>query len=125
MSNLGLRRCLASHKIEFVEVPVGDRYVIEELEARNLSLGGEQSGHIVFPDHASTGDGTLTGALLLDVVNGTGHSLSLLAGGGFLVFADVIARTVISPAELPIGVVTAFVGAPFFAIVLRSARRMR
>ena len=80
MSNLGLRRCLASHKIEFVEVPVGDRYVIEELEARNLSLGGEQSGHIVFPDHASTGDGTLTGALLLDVVNGTGHSLSLLAG---------------------------------------------
>jgi len=80
MSNLGLRRCLASHKIEFVEVPVGDRHVIEELEARNLSLGGEQSGHIVFPDHASTGDGTLTGALLLDVVNGTGHSLSLLAG---------------------------------------------
>ena len=48
--------------------------------------------------------------------------LSLLAGGGFLVLADVIARTVVSPAELPIGVVTAFFGAPFFAIVLRTSR---
>ncbi len=48
--------------------------------------------------------------------------LSLLVGGGFLVLADVIARTVISPAELPIGVVTAFFGAPFFAIVLRTSR---
>ena len=48
--------------------------------------------------------------------------LSLLVGGGFLVLADVIARTVIAPAELPIGVVTAFFGAPFFAIVLRTSR---
>jgi iron complex transport system permease protein len=48
--------------------------------------------------------------------------LSILAGGGFLVLADVLARTVLSPAELPIGVVTAFFGAPFFAIVLRTAR---
>jgi iron complex transport system permease protein len=48
--------------------------------------------------------------------------LSLLVGGGFLVFADIIARTVLSPAELPIGVVTAFFGAPFFAIVLRTSR---
>jgi iron complex transport system permease protein len=49
--------------------------------------------------------------------------LSVLVGAGFLVFADVIARTVMSPAELPIGVVTAFFGAPFFALVLRSSRR--
>ena len=48
--------------------------------------------------------------------------LSLLLGAGFLVFADVLARTIISPAELPIGVVTAFFGAPFFAIVLRTSR---
>ncbi len=48
--------------------------------------------------------------------------LSLLVGGGFLVFADVLARTIIAPAELPIGVVTAFFGAPFFAIVLRTSR---
>jgi iron complex transport system permease protein len=51
--------------------------------------------------------------------------LSLVAGGGFLVLTDVLARTVISPAELPIGVVTAFFGAPFFAIVLRTSRSMR
>ena len=49
--------------------------------------------------------------------------LSVLVGAGFLVFADVIARTVMSPAELPIGVVTAFFGAPFFAVVLRTSRR--
>lgn len=49
--------------------------------------------------------------------------LSVIVGAGFLVFADVIARTVMSPAELPIGVVTAFFGAPFFAIVLRTSRR--
>jgi iron complex transport system permease protein len=51
--------------------------------------------------------------------------LSLLAGAGFLVLTDVIARTVLSPAELPIGVVTAFFGAPFFAVVLRTSRSMR
>ena len=50
--------------------------------------------------------------------------LSVLVGAGFLVLADVIARTALSPAELPIGVVTAFFGAPFFAIVLRTSRRM-
>ncbi|HXH98210.1 MAG TPA: iron ABC transporter permease, partial [Gaiellaceae bacterium] len=51
--------------------------------------------------------------------------LSLVVGAGFLVLTDVLARTVLSPAELPIGVVTAFFGAPFFAIVLRTARTMR
>src|SRR5207237_1549758 len=49
--------------------------------------------------------------------------LTLLLGAGFLVFTDVIARTIISPAELPIGVVTAFFGAPFFAVALRASRR--
>ena len=51
--------------------------------------------------------------------------LSLVVGAGFLVLADVLARTVLSPAELPIGVVTAFFGAPFFAVVLRTSRTMR
>jgi len=50
--------------------------------------------------------------------------LSVLAGAGFLILADALARTILSPAELPIGVVTAFVGAPFFAILLRTSRRM-
>ena len=49
--------------------------------------------------------------------------LSVLVGGGFLVLADVVARTIVSPGELPIGVVTAFFGAPFFAVVLRTSRR--
>jgi len=51
--------------------------------------------------------------------------LSLVVGAGFLVFADVLARSVLSPAELPIGVITAFFGAPFFAIVLRTSRSIR
>jgi iron complex transport system permease protein len=51
--------------------------------------------------------------------------LSLILGGAFLVLCDVIARTVISPGELPIGVVTAFFGAPFFAVVLRTSRTFR
>ena len=51
--------------------------------------------------------------------------LSLLLGGAFLVLCDVLARTIVSPAELPIGVVTAFFGAPFFAIVLRTSRSFR
>jgi iron complex transport system permease protein len=51
--------------------------------------------------------------------------LSLVVGAGFLVLTDVIARTVLSPQELPIGVITAFFGAPFFAIVLRSSRSRR
>jgi phosphoglucosamine mutase len=80
MSNLGLRKCLENHGLGFVEVPVGDRHVIDEMERRDLVLGGEQSGHIIFREHASTGDGVLTGLMLLDVVAGTGHSLSLLAG---------------------------------------------
>jgi phosphoglucosamine mutase len=80
MSNLGLRKCLETHSLGFIEVPVGDRHVIDEMERRDLVLGGEQSGHIIFRDHATTGDGVLTGAMLLDVVVGTGHSLSLLAG---------------------------------------------
>jgi cobalamin transport system permease protein len=49
--------------------------------------------------------------------------LSIVVGGGFLVFADVVARTALSPAEIPIGVVTAFCGAPFFAVVMRTSRR--
>ena len=51
--------------------------------------------------------------------------LSFVVGGGFLVLADVLARTIVSPAELPIGVVTAFFGAPFFAVVLRTSKSIR
>ncbi|HEY3095816.1 MAG TPA: phosphoglucosamine mutase [Acidimicrobiia bacterium] len=79
MSNLGLRRALAVHAIDLVETPVGDRNVLTVLEERGLSLGGEQSGHIIVTDLATTGDGTLTGLLLLDVMKRSGRPLSDLA----------------------------------------------
>lgn len=79
MSNLGLRRALATRGIEVVETPVGDRNVLAALEARGLVLGGEQSGHVILREMATTGDGTLTGLALLDVMWRTGRPLSELA----------------------------------------------
>ena len=79
MSNLGLRRALAGHGIELVETPVGDRNVLTALEERGLSLGGEQSGHLILADLATTGDGTLTGLALLDVMARRDRPLSELA----------------------------------------------
>jgi phosphoglucosamine mutase len=79
MSNLGLRHALTGRGIEVVETPVGDRHVISALDERGLALGGEQSGHIIFADYATTGDGTLTGIMLLDVMARTGRPLSALA----------------------------------------------
>jgi phosphoglucosamine mutase len=78
MSNLGLRRCLDAAGIRLVETPVGDRNVLVAMETHDLALGGEQSGHVIFADHATTGDGTLTGIVLLDVVARTGRPLSEL-----------------------------------------------
>ena len=60
MSNLGFRRAMADAGIEVVDTAVGDRHVLEALEGRGLSLGGEQSGHIVFRDLSTTGDGLLS-----------------------------------------------------------------
>jgi phosphoglucosamine mutase len=80
MSNLGLRLGMREHGIEVATTAVGDRYVLEELRARDLALGGEQSGHIVMPAHATTGDGTLTALHLLARVAATGTPLGELAG---------------------------------------------
>jgi phosphoglucosamine mutase len=79
MSNLGLRRAMAEHGIRLLETKVGDRYVLEELDGQELSLGGEQSGHIIFRDHATTGDGILTGLQLAAEMARTGKSLGELA----------------------------------------------
>jgi phosphoglucosamine mutase len=79
MSNLGLRRALEPYGIEVIETPVGDRNVLDVLEQRNLSLGGEQSGHVIYADHATTGDGTLTGLMLAARVAQTGRTLRDLA----------------------------------------------
>jgi phosphoglucosamine mutase len=79
MSNMGLRRALEPYEITVIETPVGDRNVLDVLEQRNLALGGEQSGHVIYADHATTGDGTLTGIFLLDTMARRGRRLSELA----------------------------------------------
>ena len=79
MSNLGLRLAMAEHGIEIETTQVGDRYVLERLNEGGFSLGGEQSGHIVFPAHATTGDGTMTGLYLMSRMAATGKSLKELA----------------------------------------------
>ncbi|HEY3674338.1 MAG TPA: phosphoglucosamine mutase [Acidimicrobiia bacterium] len=78
MSNMGLRRALEPYGISVLETPVGDRNVLDVLEQRNLALGGEQSGHVIYADHATTGDGTLTGIFLLDTMARRGRKLSEL-----------------------------------------------
>ncbi len=79
MTNLGFRLAMREQGIGVVETAVGDRYVLEALAAGNLSLGGEQSGHVIFADHATTGDGVLTAVALLDVVQRSGRPLAELA----------------------------------------------
>jgi phosphoglucosamine mutase len=79
MSNLGFHHTMRDAGIAVRTTAVGDRYVLEALRAHGLSLGGEQSGHLVFLDHATTGDGLLTGLSLLARMSETGSSLAELA----------------------------------------------
>ena len=70
---------MAEQGIRVVTTPVGDRYVLEALDDRGLSLGGEQSGHVIFHDMAPTGDGLLTALRVLDLMRRSGRSLADLA----------------------------------------------
>ncbi|MDI6098512.1 phosphoglucosamine mutase [Actinoplanes sp. NEAU-A12] len=79
MSNLGLRIAMKQSGIRLLETKVGDRYVLEELQNGDLALGGEQSGHIVMPAFATTGDGVLTGLHLMAQIAASGKSLADLA----------------------------------------------
>ena len=79
MTNLGFRRAMAERGIEVVQTAVGDRYVLETMRAGGHTLGGEQSGHIIFLDRATTGDGVLTGLRLLEIVARAKLPLSELA----------------------------------------------
>jgi phosphoglucosamine mutase len=79
MSNLGLRIAMKQSGIRLLETKVGDRYVLEELQNGGLALGGEQSGHIVMPAFATTGDGVLTGLHLMAQIAASGKSLADLA----------------------------------------------
>ncbi|GAA1244386.1 phosphoglucosamine mutase [Prauserella halophila] len=80
MSNLGLHLAMKEHDITLRTAAVGDRYVLEELRAGGFALGGEQSGHVVLPSHATTGDGLLTALRLMSRAAATGKPLAELAG---------------------------------------------
>lgn len=80
MSNIGLYKAAAARNIETVQTKVGDRYVMEAMRKGGYNLGGEQSGHIIFLDYATTGDGLLTAVQLLDVMQAKEKSLRELAG---------------------------------------------
>jgi phosphoglucosamine mutase len=79
MSNLGLRIAMKAAGIDMIETKVGDRYVLEQIREGGFTLGGEQSGHIIFSRFATTGDGILTGLMIASEVKRTGKSLQELA----------------------------------------------
>lgn len=79
MSNMGFYKALEDNGMQSIKTAVGDRYVVEEMRANDYNLGGEQSGHIVFLDFNTTGDGLLTGIQLVNIMKATGKKLSELA----------------------------------------------
>jgi phosphoglucosamine mutase len=101
MSNLGLRQALAARGIGVVETPLGDRHVSDALEANNLQLGGEQSGHLVFRQHGMTGDGILTSLLLMELVARSGRTLAQLAADAMTRLPQVLRNVPVrDPARL-------------------------
>jgi phosphoglucosamine mutase len=78
MSNLGLERALSAHGIGMLRTPVGDKYVLEEMLARGAVMGGEQSGHVIFHQYATTGDGMLTALRVFEVMRESGAGLDEL-----------------------------------------------
>src|SRR5262249_26386685 len=89
MSNMGLEAALKRSGIAMLRAAVGDRYVLEQMQQKNAALGGEQSGHILFPHLATTGDGMLTALVILDLVARMGKSLEELTAD-LKVFPQVI-----------------------------------
>lgn len=96
MSNLGFFKFAKENDVVTATTKVGDRYVLEEMLANGYNIGGEQSGHIIFLDHANTGDGELTGVKLLDVMKKTGLKLSELASC-MEVYPQVLVNVKITP----------------------------
>ena len=89
MSNMGLEAALKHSNIRMLRAPVGDRYVLEMMQKEDAALGGEQSGHILFPHLATTGDGLLTALVVLDLIARTGKSIGELTAD-LKVFPQVI-----------------------------------
>ena len=80
MSNIGFYKAIEENGLQSVKTDVGDRYVVEEMRNNDYSLGGEQSGHIILMNYATTGDGILTAVKLTDIIKTSGKSLEELAG---------------------------------------------
>ncbi|TSA00351.1 MAG: phosphoglucosamine mutase [Deltaproteobacteria bacterium] len=89
MSNIGLELYLKERKIKLLRAPVGDRYVVEAMRAGNYNFGGEQSGHLIFLDHATTGDGVLAALQLLGIMIESGKKVSEL-GKELTVFPQML-----------------------------------
>ena len=79
MTNMGFNKFCEANDMTFVSTKVGDRYVLEAMLREGYNIGGEQSGHIIFLDYATTGDGELSGAMILSIMKRTGEKLSTLA----------------------------------------------
>ncbi len=95
MTNLGFRLAMQRTGIEVRETQVGDRYVLEALDSEGLALGGEQSGHIIFRQLATTGDGTLTGVLLLDLMRRSGQPLAELTAAAMTRLPQVLHNVIV------------------------------
>ena len=109
MSNMGLEAALKRSGIGMLRAPVGDRYVLEEMQKQNAALGGEQSGHILFPHLATTGDGMLTALVVLDLIARSRKSIDALTAD-LKVFPQVIVNVKVrekKPLESIPSVVTA------------------
>jgi phosphoglucosamine mutase len=89
MSNMGLEAALGLNHIRMLRAPVGDKYVLQMMRQHHATLGGEQSGHILFPAYSTTGDGLLTALLVLDIVQRSGKALHQLVAD-LKVFPQVI-----------------------------------
>jgi phosphoglucosamine mutase len=106
MSNLGLEHALDAQGIALVRTPVGDRYVVEEMRKGGYNLGGEQSGHLIFLDHTSTGDGLIAALQVLALVVRTGRPLSELAQQA-MERVPQVTESVALPARRPLEEMTA------------------
>ena len=102
MTNLGARISLEKAAIGTIEVPVGDRNILAELEAGSSNFGGEQSGHVIFHDLATTGDGLLSGLLLADLVKREGQSSAALASAAMSRYPQVLINVPIDSNASPI-----------------------
>jgi len=103
MTNLGFRLGMVEHGIKVLEVPVGDRHVLAALAEGDLTLGGEQSGHVIFADLATTGDGLLTAVQLLDVVRRSGRPLADLAGSAMTRLPQVLRSVAVADKGADVG----------------------